>query len=156
MKKILMLAAFSLTLSSCQTTNQTIGTTLGVVGGGILGSQLGGGSGKAWFAVSGALIGGLIGNQIGSYLDEQDKQKLAMTTQKTFETGKVQSFSNPETGVSATTKIVKTPQKTETKIAKLEKVEQCNTVQQQVTLKDGSKKTENITACKGPNGWYQV
>lgn len=29
----------------------------------------------------------------------------------------------------------------------------CRTIQQEITLKDGSTHTEDVTACKGPNGW---
>jgi len=29
----------------------------------------------------------------------------------------------------------------------------CRTVQQTITLQDGTEKVENITACQGPNGW---
>lgn len=156
MRKIAAAAVLLLALTGCQTTNQTLGTTLGAVGGGLVGSQIGGGSGRYWATAGGVLAGALIGNQVGAYLDAQDQQKLASATQQTFETGKTQRFSNPQTGVSATTKIVETPKAVEAKVARLEDKEQCNTVQQQITLKDGSQKVENITACKGPDGWYQV
>ncbi|MCK5373839.1 MAG: glycine zipper 2TM domain-containing protein [Alphaproteobacteria bacterium] len=128
---------------------QEIGTLVGAGSGALLGSKFGKGDGKIAATIAAGIFGGYIGNKIGSYLGEQDRQKLALSTQKTFETGKTQSWSNPKTNVSATTKIVDTPT---SRIAATAHKE-CNTVEQEIVLKDGSTKTENVTACKGANGW---
>lgn len=40
--------------------------------------------------------------------------------------------------------------------ASIETKRKCRTVTQTITLEDGSKRQEEITACKGPNGWETV
>lgn len=79
---------FSSGCANIDASKTTQGTVAGAVAGAAIGAQAGGVRG----AVVGAVIGGVIGNQIGSYLDEQDKKKLAELELKALKTGQEQSF----------------------------------------------------------------
>ena len=129
----------------------------------------------------GALGGALIGKQIGKVLDERDRKKHAEAVAKALETGQSQSWNSTDTGASGqvavkeasvtkvntpvTTPPVTTPA-TPTQPAVVEEVGSpaptpqvvadsriCRTVTQTIRLKDGTTKSEDLTACKGPNGW---
>jgi surface antigen len=121
----------------------TVGLALGSVAGGVAGSYIPGGNHLAGTLI-GAAAGGAAGAAIGAALDEQDRQEMARLTQLSFETGQDQEFTSPRTNARVQVKVVKTV----TVAKKL-----CRTVQQDVELKDNSKTSESVTACKGPNGW---
>jgi len=113
-KSVLGLAIAALVLSGCQTEKKDIGTLAGAAAGALIGAQFGGGSGKILAIVGGAVAGGWLGRQIGGYLDEQDKQKLAESTQRTAVSGSTQTWRNPDTGVSVRTEVIDTETKQET------------------------------------------
>ena len=148
--------------------------TLGGSGlGAYIGSQFGKGSGKTVATLAGAAIGGFAGNNIASMLSKEDQQKLSTNTIKTVETGKSQSFHNPNTGISSTTKVVDNGKKgtasnnnssgtfrrsSQHDMSETSSVanDTCKTVEQSITLKDGTIKQQNVEMCKGPKGWKQV
>jgi surface antigen len=129
---------------SALTSGQGIGTLVGAGAGGAIGSRVGQGDGKTLAIAGGALLGGLIGNQLGDYLSQDDKQQLDTTTQETLNTGKPQSFRNPETGISAKTQLVQTASS---------QAGNCKNVEQTISLKDGSTKQHTVEACKINGVW---
>ncbi|KTD30190.1 surface antigens (17 kDa) [Legionella maceachernii] len=100
MKKIVLVSSLSLAvlLTSCaQVTNEGVGTVTGGVVGGLLGSQFGGGSGKFAAAAGGALIGAYLGGNIGRTMDRLDRLEMQKALE-TAPTGRVVTWSNPDTG----------------------------------------------------------
>lgn len=152
-KKVCALAvagAMSVSLVGCAGTGgskEESGAVLGAVAGGLIGAAVGGGRGGASVAsaIIGAAAGSMIGAAIGAELDEQDRQEMERMTQASFETGAPRSYVSRRTGVRAKTRVVKTTRTAENKT--------CRTVQQEVTLKDGTTKTDTVSACKSDQGW---
>lgn len=143
-------------LAGCETmSKQQMGTGVGAIAGGILGTQIGGGTGKIIATVGGAALGGLLGSQLGKYLDTQDKSKADAASRQALETGRTQTWTNPETGVRGTVQVVNTPNRSKP-VAAGTPARQCRTTKHDIVLKDGSTRTEDVTACKGPNGWEAV
>jgi hypothetical protein len=88
-KKIIsVIVATSLITGCANLKKEEMGTLAGVVGGAVIGSQVDGARG----AIIGAIIAGLVGNRIGSYLDEQDKIKLAELELQSLDSNKEESF----------------------------------------------------------------
>ncbi len=104
--RIAAILVVSLTVSGCAETvpmsKAQIGAAVGALTSAAVGVSVSNDKGK------GALVGGLVGAGIGKALDEQDKKRLAASTQQTIATGAPQSWSNPETGVSAKTEVKST------------------------------------------------
>ena len=76
---VIILAAASALLCSCETKTGTGALTGGILGAGIgagIGAATGGGSGAAIGAGAGAASGALIGGMIGNALDEQDRMNM--------------------------------------------------------------------------------
>lgn len=96
-----------LLMTGCQTTKQDAGTVIGGLLGAAAGSQFGDGGGRIVGVIVGAAAGAWIGNQIGQYLDEEDQKELAKATQTTAVSGETVTWSNPDTGVTGTTRVVK-------------------------------------------------
>lgn len=84
------------------------GTAIGALAGALFGASVSGKHDKAQGALMGALIGGLIGHRIGAMLDEQDRQRLQASTQKSILTGSDQSWVDRKTGVQAKTMVKET------------------------------------------------
>jgi len=87
------------------------GAGIGAIAGAILGASVS--HDKTKGALLGGLLGGLAGAGIGKYLDEKDKQRLAQSTEQTIVTGAPQTWTNPETGVTAQTQVTQTVAQTE-------------------------------------------
>lgn len=91
---------------SCTETGQIdktkMGAVIGVAAGAAIGASVADDN-KAAGILIGGLVGGLVGGKIGAMLTERDKQRLAQSTQETIRTGEAQTWTNPETGVKATT-----------------------------------------------------
>ena len=106
--------ASSMLISSCDTTGtgstgpsktQT-GAGIGAVAGALLGASVS--HDKTKGALLGGLLGGLAGAGIGKYLDTKDRERLAQSTQQTIVTGAPQTWTNPDTGVTAQTHVTQT------------------------------------------------
>lgn len=98
--------ALALGVASCTSTGEIDKTKMGVALGAVAGAALGAkasGHNKAAGILLGGLVGGLVGGKIGAMLDEHDRAKLAQSTEQTLRTGASQSWTNPDTGVTATT-----------------------------------------------------
>lgn len=155
--KSLTLAActLSLLLGGCvSVSKQQAGTGAGALVGGLLGSQIGKGSGKTAATLVGVLAGGVAGNQIGKYLDDRDRQQAAAASQRAFDTGASQQWRNPSTGNSGTIQVVDQPVQVNTPAHTSGRV--CRTTKQTVNLANGTSRDDEVTACKGPNGWEVI
>ena len=151
MKRLILISAIAVAMSACtpitgskQGDGTLIGAGAGAVIGGALTSRLGVG-GQVAGVVGGALLGGLIGGSIGAHLDEQDRIALEAMTRHTASTGGNRSYVNRRTGVRLSTRSVGTSTNQSAQV--------CRTVEQTITTKDGSKKSETIQSCRGANGW---
>lgn len=83
---IAALLASAIFLSGCQTLSpqqrSALGTSLGSVAGALIGSEIGGGNGRLVAMALGAVVGGFVGNQFADYLNQQEQESLARSTQK--------------------------------------------------------------------------
>lgn len=129
------------------------GAAIGALVGGVAGSQFGSGGTQILATALGAGVGAFVGNRIGSYLDDQDKQKLAKATIRTAETGKPESVVSPDSGVTIrTTTVPGRAAQSSTQTASTTRGE-CKTVRQVIVLKDGSRQQEDVKVCRGADGW---
>ena len=126
---------------------QEQGEQIGSIVGDMLGSIIPGGNSVAaqFVKANAGTIGGLVGGAIGAALDEEDRKALEKATHASFESGRSQSFSNRQTGVRGTVSV------TNTSVDRGGR--QCRTVKQEVHLRDGRSLSENVSACKTPEGW---
>jgi surface antigen len=145
-------------LSSCATTEDgpsktQSGAGIGAIAGAILGAAVSDDKQKG--ALYGALAGALVGAGVGRYLDEQDKQKLAASTQETITTGTAQTWTNPETGVTAQTQVKQTvdePQQRQIPVLK-DRVEQVPPLD---FIGEDYAATKNANVRGGPGTDYKV
>jgi surface antigen len=147
------IAAICSGLFACSSTEpgqkQAQGQEVGSILGNMVAPYIGGGSAAAQILQANAgTIGGFIGSAIGAALDEEDRKQLEESTRAAFVSGQPKSFSNRKTGVRATVKV------TATRVN--EQGRQCRTVRQDVKLKDGTALSDNVSACKAPNGNWEV
>ena len=111
-----LITAATLLIGGCQSFDQedskvfgaVAGGTLGAVGGYFLGNQLGGTATTALVMAAGAATGAWLGSQIAAYLTEEDQKKAVESVQMAAVTGETNTWENPDTGVSGTTKVVST------------------------------------------------
>lgn len=147
----------SILTSGCDTlkngSSEEIGTAAAAAVCGTAGAYFGGNL-PAWAqavtTAGGAFICGYIGKQIGSLLDEQDRQQANDAAQQALATGKVQSWSNPQTNVSGKSRVVATSSQQTDKGRR-----PCKTVQNSVTLADGKSTSEDMLVCKGRDGQWE-
>ena len=129
---------------------QVVGTLLGAAVGGLLGSQIGGGTGNKIAIGAGVLAGGLLGNNVGSSMSCADQMKHGQTAQQAFETqpaGTTSSWQNPDSGATGTITPVSTYQRSDGVY--------CRDYEQTVTI-DGRYETATGTACRQPDGTWQI
>ena len=142
--------AASTALAGCSQTGSgektEAGLVLGALAGGLIGSQVGGGD-RVAATVIGATAGAAIGGLIGAAMDEEDRQEMERMTQRSFATGSAQDYTSPRTKAHVRVRIVKT-----TKVSK----RICRTASQDVTLSDGKTTSNEVTACRSPNGTWEV
>ena len=146
-------AAICSALVACSSTEygqkEAQGEEIGSIIGNMVAPYIGGSSAASQFLQANAgTIGGIIGGAIGAALDEEDRQALERSTRQAFASGQTKSFTNRKTGVHATVKV------TGTRVN--EQGRQCRTVRQEVKLKDGKTLADNVSACRGPNGNWDV
>ena len=142
--KRLIVVALVLVLPACQSTDtRQVGGLLGSIGGAIggsyLGRYLGGGTaGSIAASVLGGVAGWYVGAGIGQHLGKDDQQRMVDASQRAFDTGQTQTFSNPNSGVKGRAEIVSPAQQNP----------ECKTIRQTVVLKDGQTVTEDVNNCK--------
>lgn len=168
-RQVVVLALLVTLTSGCENMDkQKIGTITGGLAGAAGGAILGGTiakdktQGRVIGGVLGAIAGGLIGNKIGQYLDEQDRKKHAEAVTKALETGQPQVWTNSETGNSGSITVADTTpppavqsqsRRTPPDGQTVAQAPFCRTTTQTIKLKNGETRTEELKACKGPNGW---
>jgi len=157
---IAVIAAGALLVSSCATTDGSgtgtktqSGAGIGAIAGALLGAAVS--KDKTKGALIGAAAGALVGAGIGRYLDEQDKQKLAASTQQTITTGTAQSWTNPETGVTGKTEVKQTVAETQQRQISVlkDKVEQVPPLD---FIGEDYTATSNVNVRGGPGTDYKV
>lgn len=140
---LVLISAFVVACSSTGS-KQDMGAMIGGSIGAIAGATMGKGSNRAASILIGTAVGAMVGYGIGQLLNDQDKKQMATSTMQTAESGQVQQVSNPNTGTTIRTEPVPSTPAT---------ASNCRTVKQSVELPDGRNESENVTVCKGPNGW---
>ena len=126
-------------LNGC-TVGAAAGGALGVIGGAFAAQGSRSTLIKYGAPVGLGAAGALLGSAIGCALNDTDKKRAAESVSVTTMTGKPQTWSGSEPGVSGDTRVVS-------------RQGNCRTVEQNVTLNDGTQKTEQVQACKTANGW---
>jgi len=134
-------------LPACQSTDARqigglVGSIAGSIGGSYLGSYVGDTAGAIVGSVAGGLAGYFVGAEIGGYLGRDDKKKMAEATQRALDTGKTQTFNNPNSGVKGQAEVIPTSE------AAQRAPGECKTIRQTVVLKDGTTYTEDVNSCK--------
>lgn len=156
-KRWLLPAMIPMFLFSCESMDKkTIGTITGGIVGAAVGTQVGGGKGKILAVVAGAAAGAYVGSKIGGYLEERDKEKMAEATKKAVETNQPQTFKNPETGVQGKAEVVKSGTQPVQVANNSTEDRECKTIKQTIVTPGGREVQEDVTTCKGPNGWEVV
>jgi len=123
----------------------TIGTAVGAAAGGITAAALNGGrrqSSLRRYGVPalGAAGGGFLGNRVGCMLSQGARDRAKQAVRVTASSGQPQSWASGESGTSGRTRVVGN-------------TDGCRTIEQVITLADGTRHTEQVRACKGQNGW---
>ncbi len=155
MKKYTILSFLTalLLLTGCQTdswgTKQTIGTGAGAVAGGLLGSQVGGGSGRLWATGAGVLLGAFLGSEIGASLDTADRLQMQQAQRQAYDAplGDTITWNNPESGNSGSYTPVRDGQTASGNY--------CREYQQTIIV-GGQEEQAYGTACKQPNGSWEI
>lgn len=141
--------ALALSVAGCgpQTgPNEAGGTILGAVAGGAIGSMFGGGAGKAAAIVAGTMIGGFLGNTIGRNMDENARQQAYAAQMNAINGGQAQNWRSPSGAYgSVTPGPVYVDQSSQA----------CRQYTHTIVV-DGKRQTGTGTACRNPNGTWQI
>lgn len=138
-------------LFGCAGANKSTG--LGATLGGLAGSQVVSGKRRIVGIAAGVAVGAFIGNRVGKYLDDRDKRKAADATAQTAETGQKQQFKTSSGATVTTVAAAPPPPVATTTPAPASPARECRTVKQSVVLENGTRDSEDVTVCKGPDGW---
>ncbi len=90
---------------------------------------------------------------IEDYIGYEDKQNIIRITRKAADTGKLQIFTNPNSGVQGKAEVVKSNMLPTQEEGKIDGMRECKTIRKSVVLKDKREITESVRTCKGPDGW---
>lgn len=139
-------------LASCagEGNKQTAGALIGAGAGGLVGSRFGKGEGRLLATGIGAVAGALIGGQIGKSLDDKDRQLLALSSQKAFETspsGRTTEWHNPDSGHHGSIVPREAYQNN--------RGQYCREYTQEVVV-GGQVETAYGTACRQPDGQWKI
>ncbi|MBF0429379.1 MAG: glycine zipper 2TM domain-containing protein [Magnetococcales bacterium] len=132
-------------LSGCVDNKAQAGAGVGALGGGLAGSLLGKSKNKEQNALIGAAIGGVVGYAIGNEMDKNDKAKLNQAME-TLPSRQTSTWVNPDTR----TQYAVTPQP-----AYQVDGRQCRQAEIASVI-DGKRETVVKTACRGPNGQWEI
>jgi surface antigen len=155
MKLIFKTVAIILTgtmLQACSggVNKQGAGAVIGGVAGGLLGSRFGKGGGAMAATGVGVLAGALIGGQIGKSLDDNDKQILALSSQKALEaapSGSSVEWKNPDSGHYGYV--------TPTSTFRSENGQYCREYTQVINV-GGTQEKAYGRACRKPDGHWEI
>lgn len=140
-------------------TAEIAGSVLGAAAGAYGGSRIGHGATPYITGALGAAAGAWLGKSIASYLTQSAQQQMAGATQQAVQSGQPQVWSDPQSGTSGRAEVIRTfttPQSASIPSSSTSQSRPCRTVEQTITLSNGSKRKEQVTACQGANGWEVI
>lgn len=156
MKNITLIARFTALLTSlifisgCGTTQESkasIWGGIGAIAGAAIGIKQGKGHSRntqALYTLIGGGAGKVIGRGIGKRLDAKDRKSMEATAQRALISNSAQTWSNPRNKTAG--------RAVPGRILSNNSGRTCRTVQETILI-NGKQSQQNITACKGPNGW---
>lgn len=169
-KMVTLVLAGTLAVSACET-NEDMGQMFGALAGAGLGLALAGDDDdtmKAIAVVAGASLGAWVGGNIGRGLDEQERGRLAASTQQVLDmdvpsysslraasAGDAPTAESPSVDWESPTKPgVVSGKTTLLKVSDTASGGQCRKVRQAVT-RNGQESFEDVQMCKQPGGGWQ-
>jgi len=108
--KLVTVILITLPLTSCKSrgTREDIGKIAGGILGAVVGEKIGS---KKYGATLGLLFGAYIGGKIGERLDEGDRARMAIATQRSVINGNNNSWTNPKNKTAGQSRVVSTTTK---------------------------------------------
>ena len=138
-------------LAGCETTQPGKKATIGGLGGATVGGLLAASFGASPAAIAGSVIlGGLVGGAIGDRMDAADKRHANEATARALETapvGQSVAWQNPANRHAGSI--------TPTQTYQTANGQYCREYQQAVTI-DGKQQKSHGTACRQPDGSWQI
>lgn len=128
-------------------------TTASSAAGAYGGSRIGHGATPYILGPIGATVGAWIGSSIAGFLNDGSQQLMAGATLQAAQTGQTQVWNEPSSGTSGRAEIVQTPPSTSTYPAPQNNRQPCRVIEQSVTMQNGDRHIDQVTACPGTNGW---
>ena len=98
-KTYAVVALAGLVLAGCAADSgpkETSGALIGGVAGGLLGNTIG--KGRAAATILGAALGAVVGGKVGRSLDDEDRNYAYGAATRSFSSGRVITWENPESG----------------------------------------------------------
>ena len=153
MKKLLGVNMLIIFLSSCQSMS-AIGSSANTSSSTDIENQYKGGIASSMIDSIGRAFSGINAKStIEDYIGYEDKQNIIKITRKAADTGKLQIFTNPNSGVQGKAEVVKSNMLPTQEEGKIDGMRECKTIRKSVVLKDKREITESVRTCKGPDGW---
>ncbi len=152
---IALCAALALTGCEREPTGKQVGTILGAAAGVLVGSQIGSGVGRAAAMVGLAVLGGWLGGELGEELTREDREIAGRTTDRALEknrSGEAAAWSNPDTGAKGAV----TPGPAYVGAQGPTAGQTCREIDVVVSPKGEATKRGTRTACRKPNGDWEV
>ncbi len=153
LNKLLGVNMLIIFLSSCQSMS-AIGGSANTSSSADIENQYKGGIASSMIDSIGRAFSGINAKStIEDYIGYEDKQNIIKITRKAADTGKLQIFTNPNSGVQGKAEVVKSNMLPTQEEGKIDGIRECKTIRKSVVLKDKREITESIRTCKGPDGW---
>lgn len=153
LNKLLSVAMLIIFLSSCQSIS-AIGGSANTSSNADIENQYQGSIASSMFgSIDRAFSGINAKSTIEDYIGYEDKQNIIEITRKAADTGKLQIFTNPNSGVQGKAEVVKSNMLPTQEEGKVDGVRECKTIRKSIVLKDKREIIESVTTCKGPDGW---
>lgn len=153
LNKLLGVNMLIIFLSSCQLMS-SIGDSANISSSTDIENQYKGGIASSMIDSIGRVFSGINAKStIEDYIGYEDKQNIIKITRKAADTGKLQIFTNPNSGVQGKAEVVKSNMLPTQEEGKIDGIRECKTIRKSVVLKDKREITESVRTCKGPDGW---
>ena len=153
LNKLLGVNMLIIFLSSCQSMS-AIGGSANISSSADIENQYKGGIASSMIDSIGRAFSGINAKStIEDYIGYEDKQNIIKITRKAADTGKLQIFTNPNSGVQGKAEVVKSNMLPTQEEGKIDGMRECKTIRKSVVLKDKREITESVRTCKGPDGW---
>lgn len=153
LNKLLGMNMLIIFLSSCQSMS-AIGGSANTSSSTDIENQYKGGIASSMIDSIGRVFSGINAKStIEDYIGYEDKQNIIKITRKAADTGKLQIFTNPNSGVQGKAEVVKSNMLPTQEEGKIDGMRECKTIRKSVVLKDKREITESVRTCKGPDGW---